>query len=65
MSTHRRDFLRRSLLSCGLLSMGPAAAWTRGLPAVPANLYFNSQRGTSGASAGGITYELRGPFGGV
>jgi secreted PhoX family phosphatase len=28
-------------------------------------LYFNSQRGTSGASAGGITYELRGPFGGV
>ncbi len=25
-------------------------------------LYFSSQRGTSGASSGGITYEVRGPF---
>ncbi|MEV5352474.1 alkaline phosphatase PhoX [Streptomyces sp. NPDC052693] len=25
-------------------------------------LYFSSQRGTSGTSAGGITYEVRGPF---
>jgi hypothetical protein len=25
-------------------------------------LYFSSQRGTSGSSAGGITYEVRGPF---
>ncbi|MFI9641018.1 alkaline phosphatase PhoX [Micromonospora sp. NPDC051925] len=25
-------------------------------------LYFSSQRGTSGVSAGGITYEVRGPF---
>jgi secreted PhoX family phosphatase len=25
-------------------------------------LYFSSQRGTSGSSSGGITYEVRGPF---
>ncbi|MFI1322078.1 alkaline phosphatase PhoX [Streptomyces rochei] len=27
-----------------------------------ARLYFSSQRGTSGSSSGGITYEVRGPF---
>ncbi|WSJ97825.1 DUF839 domain-containing protein [Streptomyces sp. NBC_01320] len=25
-------------------------------------LYFSSQRGTSGSSSGGITYEVKGPF---
>ncbi|HEU5473575.1 MAG TPA: translocation protein TolB, partial [Actinophytocola sp.] len=25
-------------------------------------LYFSSQRGTSGSSSGGITYEVTGPF---
>jgi len=25
-------------------------------------LYFSSQRGTSGQSSGGITYEISGPF---
>ena len=25
-------------------------------------LYFSSQRGTSGSSAGGITFEMSGPF---
>jgi secreted PhoX family phosphatase len=25
-------------------------------------LYFSSQSGTSGASSGGVTYEVRGPF---
>ncbi|ROO58497.1 uncharacterized protein DUF839 [Micromonospora sp. Llam0] len=35
---------------------GPAFAPAGG------RLYFSSQRGTSGASSGGITYEVRGPF---
>jgi uncharacterized protein len=38
MQDQRRDFLRRSLLSCGLFSVGPAASWAQGLMAVPANL---------------------------
>ncbi|MGH3649030.1 MAG: translocation protein TolB, partial [Micromonosporaceae bacterium] len=25
-------------------------------------LYFSSQRGTSGSSSGGLTYEVTGPF---
>lgn len=25
-------------------------------------LYFSSQRGTSGSSSGGVTYEVTGPF---
>jgi secreted PhoX family phosphatase len=33
----RRDFLRRSLIGAGLVSVGPAGAWAQGLPAVPAN----------------------------
>lgn len=38
MQDQRRDFLRRSLLSCGMLSLGSSAAWAQGLMAVPANL---------------------------
>ncbi|MBC7957614.1 MAG: DUF839 domain-containing protein [Cytophagales bacterium] len=33
----RRNFLRQSLLTGGLLSIGAPAAWAQGLPAVPAN----------------------------
>jgi uncharacterized protein len=38
MQDLRRDFLRRSLLSCGLLSIGSTSAWAQGLMAVPPNL---------------------------
>ena len=33
----RRDFLRRSLIGAGLVSVGPTSAWAQSLPAVPAN----------------------------
>ncbi|MDT9001824.1 DUF839 domain-containing protein [Paucibacter sp. APW11] len=33
----RRDFLRRSLIGAGMVSIGPASAWAQGLPALPAN----------------------------
>ncbi len=43
MSDTRRTFLRRTLLSCGLLTVGSSASWAAGLPPVPANL--NAQTG--------------------
>jgi uncharacterized protein len=33
----RRHFLRQSLLSCGLLSIGSSTTWATGLPPMPAN----------------------------
>ena len=35
---NRRAFLRRSLVSCGLLSVGATSSWAQGLMAVPANI---------------------------
>lgn len=33
----RRDFLKASLASCGLVTLGSGTAWAQGLPATPAN----------------------------
>jgi len=65
---------RSNLLRAGVVGIGAAAfsgALWREAFAAPAQhgfnpagnrLYFSSQRGTTGSSSAGITYEVTGPF---
>jgi len=70
----RRTLLRAAVIGAGGAALS-GSLWRSVAQAAPAQngpspafspdgsrLYLSSQRGTTGASSGGITYEVRGPF---